>query len=148
MATRIIHNGPPLRAREDPMKEPPRGWTTDVIIKKVYDGDTVIVEIKREVTVRLKNCWCSEIRTKNKEEKSKGIAARNHLRKILFEGKNKDTGMIEYVDAVLLIPADDENQLKDIFTFGRVLGHIFVDGKDVSEIMVESGHATKAKLRK
>ena len=77
-----------------------------------------------------------------------GIAARNHLRKILFEGKNKDTGMIEYVDAVLHIPADDENQLKDIFTFGRVLGHIFVDGKDVSEIMVESGHATKAKLRK
>ena len=56
--------------------------------------------------------------------------------------------MIEYVDAVLHIPADDENQLKDIFTFGRVLGHIFVDGKDVSEIMVESGHATKAKLRK
>ena len=130
------------------MLEPPKGWTTDIEIKKVYDGDTVVVEIKRELTVRLMDCWCSEIRTRNKKEKTKGIAARNHLRKILFEKKEIDTGKLAYTKATLHIPADDENQLKDIFTFGRVLGYIFVGGKNISEVMVESGHATKTKSGK
>tara|TARA_B100000749_G_C18302729_1_gene413309 strand:- start:196 stop:639 length:444 start_codon:yes stop_codon:yes gene_type:complete len=146
MATRIFHNGPPKHLRK--MKQPPNGWTTEVEIKRVYDGDTLIVDVHRTLTVRLKDCWCSEIRTRDKEEKKKGIAARNHLREILLEEKNEDTGKLEYIKAVLHIPASEDSELKDVFTFGRVLGHIFIDGKDVSEIMIESGHATKEKDRK
>jgi len=130
------------------MKQPANGWTTEVEIKRVYDGDTLIVDVRRILTVRLKDCWCSEIRTRNKDEKKKGIAARNHLREILSENKNQDTGKLKYAKAVLHIPADEDSEIKDVFTFGRVLGHIFIDGKDVSEIMIESGHATKEKDRK
>ena len=71
------------------MKQPPNGWTTEVEVKRVYDGDTLIVDVHRTLTVRLKDCWCSEIRTRDKDEKKKGIAARNHLREIWLEEKTK-----------------------------------------------------------
>ena len=130
------------------MEQPPKGWTTEVVIKKVYDGDTITVDVKRTLTVRLMDCWCPEIRTRNRDEKKKGIAARDHLKEALVvEENNKDTEK-EYTEAVLYIPADEDSELKDIFTFGRVLGYIFVDGKNISEMMVESGHATKEKARK
>ena len=42
----------------------------------------------------------------------------------------------------LFIPADEEGEIKDNFTFNRVLGRLFINGEDVSERMVEAGKAT------
>ena len=118
------------------MKQPPKGFTTDARIVRIIDGDTVDIEVVRKVRVRLEDCWCPETRTRDREEKVRGYAAKRHLRDFIWE---------HGADLVVFIAASDDNELKDIFTFGRVVGRVFVDGVDISEMMVSDGHATKSK---
>ena len=119
-------------------KAPQPGWITRAKVVSVYDGDTLTIEVTRRMRVRLLDCWCPEIRTRDKEEKERGLAAKAHLSKLLPEGS----------EVVLQIPSGTD--LGKSFTFGRVLGNIWAD-KDavssVSEQMVDSGHATAAKKR-
>lgn len=118
------------------MIKPPEGFTTKAKVVNVVDGDTIDVVIERRVRVRLQDCWSPETRTKDIVEKQKGIAARSFL---ITRAMDKDV--------TLHIPADNEGELKDIFTFGRVIGRIFIDDYDVSEMMIEAGHASKEKKR-
>ena len=120
------------------MKQPPRGITTKGTVVNVVDGDTLDVEITSTIRVRLKDCWCPETRTRDLEEKKKGLAAKDHLMNLLQD--NKDT--------VLFIPADSEGDIKDVFTLNRVLGYIFINSEDVSSRMVADGHATEKKESK
>ena len=120
------------------MKQPPIGITTKGTVVNVVDGDTLDVEITRTIRVRLKDCWCPETRTRDLEEKKKGLAAKDHLMNLLQD--NKDT--------VLFIPADSEGDIKDVFTLNRVLGYIFINSEDVSSRMVADGHATEKKESK
>ena len=130
------------------MQEPPIGFTTKVNVVKVIDGDTLDVEITRRIRVRLKDCWCPETRTRDLKEKERGLKAKRHLKDIL----SLDTGFFSWRsknhEVVLFIPADKEGDIKDIFTFGRVVGNIFVDGEDVSDRMIKDGHATREKVSK
>ena len=118
------------------MNQPPEGFTTKANVSRVIDGDTVDVTITRKIRVRLKDCWAPETRTRDLEEKQRGMASKKYLEKLL---RNKDV--------VLHIPADKEGDIKDIFSFGRVLGNIFIDEQDVSSAMVSVGHATRKKHR-
>ena len=48
----------------------------------------------------------------------------------------------------VFIPTQEASSLKDVMTFGRVLGQLWLDaesGLSVSELMVYAGHATKEK---
>lgn len=129
------------------MQEPPKGIVTDAKVINVVDGDTIDLKIEKIIRVRLRDCWCAETRTRDLEEKQKGLAAKDHMEDLLgkrfvyFGRKRFDK------DVVLFIPADEDGEIKDVFTFNRVLGHVFVDGEDVSERMVMDGHATKKKVR-
>lgn len=116
---------------------PPIGWTVQVKIVQVYDGDTVVVEIRKRVRVRLLDCWAPEIRTKDKDEKKKGYESKGHLTNILPDGS----------DAVLHIPGSVD--IGRSLTFGRFLGHIWADveGEHVSAQQVAAGHATETKQR-
>ena len=142
MTTRVIHNGPPPWVTKErgllKMKQPPIGIPTKGTVVNVVDGDTLDVEITRTIRVRLKDCWCPETRTRDLEEKKKGLAAKDHLMNLLQD--NKDT--------VLFIPADSEGDIKDVFTLNRVLGYIFINSEDVSSRMVADGHATEKKESK
>ena len=141
MITRVIHLGPPLwglREREPlKMNQPPIGITTKGCVVNVVDGDTLDVEITRTIRVRLKDCWCPETRTRDLEEKKKGLAAKAHLKSLLSDDK----------DVVLFIPADSDGDIKDVFTLNRVLGYIFIDEDNVSSRMVADGHATAKKTK-
>ena len=141
MTTRVIHNGPPLwvlREREPlKMNQPPIGITTKGSVVNVVDGDTLDVEITRTIRVRLKDCWCPETRTRDLEEKKKGLAAKAHLESLLSDSK----------DVVLFIPADSDGDIKDVFTLNRVLGYIFIDKDDGSSRMGADGHATAKKTK-
>ena len=125
------------------MKEPPRGITTDVKVARIIDGDTVDVEITRTVRVRLIDCWAPETRTKDPVEKVKGYESRKHLNSLLRQVFYNDLAARKQKQVTLFIPADEQGELKDNFTFSRVLGRLFVDGEDVSELMVKAGKATK-----
>ena len=139
MTTRVIHNTPLLWVKKErestKMKQPLVGITTKGSVVNVVDGDTVDVEVTRTIRVRLKDCWCPETTTRDLEEKKKGLAAKDHLIGLL-ENNN---------DVVLFIPADSDGDIKDVFTFNRVLGYIFINSEDVSSRMVTDGHATAEK---
>ena len=126
------------------MEQPPNGLTTRVVVTNVVDGDTIDVEIVKKIRVRLKDCWCPETRTKDLEKKEKGLAVKDHV-EILLGKQELYFGEPKYKEAILHIPADEEDDIKDILTMNRILGYIFVDGQDISSKMVADGHATKTK---
>lgn len=92
----------------------------------VHDGDTLTAEVTLRMNVRLLECWAPEL------DELGGVESRAKLIE-LTDGK---TGM-------LTIPLGDD--LGDSLTFGRVLGRVEIDGRDVSNQMVASGRATRTK---
>lgn len=111
---------------------PQPGWVTRAKVVEVYDGDTVTVEVRKRIRVRLLNCWAPEIHTKDEREKAAGIKARDHLRKVL-----------DQKEVILSVPSREE--VGKSFSFDRALGLIYIDDRSASELMVESGHATQSK---
>ena len=127
--------------------EPQPGWITVGEVAEVVDGDTVDVEIRRRVRVRLLECWAEESRRdpriKNDIDrdaaKLRGIAAKEHLTRIAL-GKR----------CVLMIPTQTNGEeitsdVGDVFTLSRALGRVWVNGQDLSELQVERGYATRTK---
>ena len=117
------------------MTKPMLGYTTRGRVVHVVDGDTLDVEIRKRVRVRLLKCWAPEL---HGSRRSAALAAREHLKQ-LCEGQL----------VTLHVPADEEGELASRFTFGRVLGLLFRENEqNVSELMVDSGHATRNKQRR
>ena len=100
---------------------------------RVVDGDTADAMIDLGFNVWVKNrirfmgvdAW--ESRTRNKEEKVKGLAAKAYVKDLL---ENSDDGKFSIIS---------HGKGK----YGRVLGELFVKGeeKSVNELLKENGHA-------
>lgn len=120
---------------------PQPGWTTRAVVTRVVDGDTVEVELRRRIRVRLLDCWAPETKGHDPEKKAAGEAAREHLEQIIPVGN----------DVILEIPTDVEGDAGDmgqILTFGRVVGSVwnaYKGGKSANEQMVADGFATQSK---
>ena len=103
------------------------GIKTYAKIYNVYDGDTVkiIFEFQGKMikySCRIYGIDTPEIRTKNKEEKIKGFAARDFLSDLIL---NK-------ILQVHLMKFDK---------YGRLLIKILYNNQDISNIMIQQGHA-------
>lgn len=112
---------------------PPLALCVPCEVVKVYDGDTaseVILSVR--VTVRYDNCWAPELNQPGGKESAASAK--------LAEGKK----------GRLFIPIDNANNLSDLFSFGRVVGEIWLDGEKESESQqqVMLGHATVTKKAK
>ena len=102
---------------------------------RVVDGDTADAMIDLGFNVWVKNrirfmgvdAW--ESRTRNLEEKEKGLAAKAYVKDLL---ENSDEGKF------LL-------KSHGVGKYGRVLGELFVKGNDtsVNELLKENGHASE-----
>jgi len=100
---------------------------------RVVDGDTADAMIDLGFNVWVKNrirfmgvdAW--ESRTRNKEEKVKGLAAKAYVKDLL---ENSDDGKFSIIS-------------HGTGKYGRVLGELFVKGheKSVNELLKENGHA-------
>jgi endonuclease YncB( thermonuclease family) len=99
-------------------------------ILSVRDGDTLKVRIQFECDVRLLDCWSPEI---TGAEKPEGMKARDNLQRLAL-GK---TGIVH-------IPLTSEN-IGKATSMGRILGRVYVDGKDLSAEQVKAGFATESK---
>jgi len=122
------------------MAAPDPGWTTKATVKEVYDGDTIVVTVSREMRIRLLDCWAPEVRTKNKAEKKKGFASRDRLRATLPIGSEITLQIPTHVEE------DGTVQIQDVLTMGRFLGRVWSEqGIDVSADQVSKGVATKDK---
>lgn len=105
-----------------PESPPPPGFTTSCVIRRWIDGDTVDVEICRIVRVRLLGIDTDELDTEL------GQAEAEMMSELAPSGTH----------AVLYIPSGDKpEELVDNLSLGRVLGHVFVDGKNVAVLLRE-----------
>ena len=102
-----------------------------VEIIKVVDGDTVDVkidlgfEVWHKCRVRLVGSNAPESRTRDKEEKKRGLAAKDWLSNQFYTEE------------------DIELQSHGKGKFGRVLGEFFINDININELMVEEGHAVE-----
>ena len=111
-----------------------------ISVVKVVDGDTIDAEIdlgfdiKVKKRIRFLGMNAPESRTKDLEEKARGLAAKDRVKQLLEGCKNI--------------------QLKShgIGKFGRCLGELYidvVDGKEkvtlesLNELLIKEGHATE-----
>lgn len=118
-------------------------WTTTGTVVKVIDGDTVDIEVKRVIRVRLLDCWAPESKIdsrispeKQQVEKAAGLRSKQYLATLAL---NKPV--------ILSVPTDPSGDLMKSTTMGRVLGRVWLPGdtKSLSEHQVGSGNATIAK---
>ncbi|MBK8916449.1 MAG: hypothetical protein IPM64_17930 [Phycisphaerales bacterium] len=116
---------------------PPLGLTKACRVVRVVDGDTLDVEVRYQLRVRLLDCWAPESRTKDLTEKDRGLASKEHLEQLAPAGSQ----------AVLFVPGSADGSLGELLTLGRVLGHVWVgpDPHSLSERQRKAGHATPRK---
>ena len=123
-----------------PIPIPAPGITLDAQVTRVIDGDTIdcTVLIPLVFRIRLIDCWAAETRTKDLDEKRRGLAANAYLEKLI--GRNP-----------VRVHIPGRAKLGDMLTLDRVLGRVWPmqDGKpltgDLSSRMVGAGHATPTK---
>lgn len=113
-------------------------------ITDVCDSDTVEVEIRRRVRVRITDCWGPETRkTKHPTEKERGQKAKGVAVKFFPVGS----------EVTLRIDSDGDLRWGDQVSFGRCLGDLWhtdapANTKSFRELMNLTGHTfpTKAGL--
>lgn len=117
-----------------PEQQPPAGVVFRGECVRVIDGDTIDVSTNVILRIRLLDCWAPESRTKDLDEKRRGLAAKQRLKE-LIDGK----------PIRVSIPTGET--LGDSLTLGRVLGHVWIGDNDhtVNQQMVDEGHATATK---
>ena len=105
-------------------------YLLDIDSISVYDGDTIKCDIDlgfsiilKKQSVRSLGINCPEIRTKDERERALGYEARDQLRHILEEAD------------VIALQSHGKGK------FGRILGTLFADGKNVNEMMIDLGLA-------
>lgn len=104
-------------------------------VTRVVDGDTIDAEIdlgfdlRLNKRIRLHGINTPETRTRDKEEKKRGLAAKEFLQQIIDEQ-----------DGVLFLKSMDQGK------FGRCLGVLFerdFDDQSINDMLVQEGHAVE-----
>ena len=114
------------------------------IVDRVVDGDTIDVTIDlgfkvwKKMRVRMEGINTPESRTRDKEEKKRGLAAKDRLKEILEFNNNKCvlkvSGVGKYGRALAIVLVDSLSPLngKDGLTL-----------IDVNKQLIEEGHAVE-----
>lgn len=98
---------------------------------RVIDGDTIVAEVDlgfniyTKVNIRLEGIDAPEVRTRDLEEKKKGIASKEYLEDIFSLNKS-----------FLL-------ESKKVDKYGRCLGTIYIGDVNINEEMIEEGLAAR-----
>jgi|TARA_X000001316_G_C920927_1_gene35176 micrococcal nuclease len=101
-------------------------------LDRVVDGDTVDAlvdlgfDIWKKVRIRFYGMDAWESRTRDKEEKVKGLAAKARVIELLDKVDGKFT-----------------LQSHGVGKYGRCLGEIFIDDNNLNQLLVTEGHAKK-----
>lgn len=119
------------------MNKPPLGIIARCSVVNVVDGDTLDIELRVPMRIRLLDCWAPESRTTDPVEKVKGLAAKKSLVE-LTEHR---------VHGQVFIPTAAASSVKDVLTLDRLLGRVWMDEQniDLSTAQVVSGFASTTK---
>ena|GEM_PF-4491871 len=97
-------------------------------VVEVVDGDTVTVEVTLRARVRLTDCWAEERTTRP------GARATRYLQQCAMDK-----------DGILEVDLGKMQRLDEAFSFGRILGRVYIDGEDIGSRVVRAGHASATK---
>tara|TARA_Y100000310_G_scaffold342092_1_gene443742 strand:+ start:2232 stop:2600 length:369 start_codon:yes stop_codon:yes gene_type:complete len=116
------------------MSNKPEPFSYNATIVKIIDGDTVdaLVDVGFSIMtkkrIRFRGINTPESRTRDKEEKVRGLAAKDRVVELLSENDNKFV-------------------LKSygVGKYGRCLGELFVEGHEesVNQVLINEGHAVE-----
>ena len=109
-------------------------YTYNAKLEKIVDGDTVdaLVDLGfdtwKQVRIRMNGMNAPESRTRDLEEKARGLAAKARLKEILKENKNK----------FILVS-------HGVGKYGRCLGEIFLteNSDSINNLLISEGHAVE-----
>jgi len=132
---------------QDPLHQKTRNhYFIPFKVTRVLDGDTVEGVIEIKVQVRMRNCWAPELKPRHKgrteeslaSEKAAAKASRDHLQKMAL---NKD--------GYLVLSFDKTKHIGEMFSFGRLLGSVFIKGEagSLATRQVAAGHATEERAK-
>ena len=130
----LVRAAEPTPAPVDPgpieTTRPPHGLALPCRVVSVHDGDTLTVDVVIRANVRLIDCWAPELWQPG------GKDSRDRLRAVA-DGR----------PGTLWIPTTGADNLADVLTFGRVAGHVWVDGqaRNLSELQVARRQAASRK---
>jgi len=107
------------------------------LINRVVDGDTVDIDIDvgfgiwiKDERVRVMGIDTPESRTRDLVEKAFGLASKERLKELIPEG------------SIQVLKTEVDKSGEDAKgKFGRILGDFLVEGKRITETLVEEGHA-------
>ena len=116
------------------MSNKPEPFSYNATVVKIIDGDTVdaLVDVGFSIMtkkrIRFRGINTPESRTRDKEEKVRGLAAKDRVVELLSENDNK---------FVL--------KSHGVGKYGRCLGELFVDGHEesINQVLVNEGHAVE-----
>ncbi len=112
---------------------PPYGLCYLVELVAVIDADTIDVRLWDHVLrVRLVECWADE--TRGPSATDKGRDAKQYVENLLSGDEPLS----------LFIPAT-AGRISEALTLGRILGRLFVGSRELAEILVSNGFATRTK---
>lgn len=117
-----------LTAAEPPAAPPAPCLALPCTVARVKDGDTLTATLTLTVSVRLLDCWAPEL------DEPRGPEARDRL-VALAAGK----------PAILQIPLTNPPNLDHALTLGRLLGRVWIDGRDIGARLIEERLATRTK---
>src|SRR5262245_37647133 len=128
----------PIAASSAQTVAPAAQITVPCLVPNVVDGDTVDLELRVVVRVRLvatggRGCWAPESRTTNLAEKERGLAAKRNLERMAL-GKA----------GLLSVPLKSD-RLIDVMTLERILGEVYVAGKSLGDEQIRQGFASSTK---
>jgi|TARA_S200002703_G_scaffold21844_1_gene18455 endonuclease YncB( thermonuclease family) len=132
---------------------------------KVIDGDTVDAMVDcgfsmfRAERIRLRGINAPEVRTRNKEEKKKGLAAKARLQELIEENKNDEFMLQTFFDkkgkygrvlGVLYTPIEGPKKMFGLTDFSHSLAYDWCPETEYLKYsyngkLVEEGHAVEYK---
>ena len=107
-------------------------YTYEAKVVRVVDGDTIDAlidlgfSVHKKIRIRMVGINTPESRTRDLEEKKRGLAAKARLKEILKENKNKFT-----------------LESHGVGKYGRCLAIIKIDDRSVNQQLIEEGHAVE-----
>jgi endonuclease YncB( thermonuclease family) len=106
------------------LNNPQPAIITQAFVVANHDGDTVTVEIRRRFSVRIRGIDTPELKEKGGKE------ARDFVKSELPVNK----------EVTVVIPTNNPLNLMDVNSFGRIVGDVWYDGKNLKEELEKNGH--------
>ena len=110
------------------------GLLIPVYYSRTIDGDTIEVEVRRRLNIRLRNIDVEELSTE------KGVEAKKYVEELF--------NLIGDNHILIFIPTNCPEKLMDFNSFERIIADIYVNKKNLADVLRSKGYEKSKSGRK